>query len=156
LTLKHQSVYDASCVKTDEYHSGVGSGVTSWAPIMGVGYSKNVTIWHTGKNSTSCNTIQYDHGSNSPGITSPNYLTFLPDDVGDNFNSAKILNLNSVNLADSGLIGTPGDVDAYRFTICNSRYVSINVKPWALDTNNASQNATGFAGANLDVKLKLF
>lgn len=156
LTLRHQSKYDASCTKTDEYDPGLGSGVISWAPIMGVGYSRNVTVWQTGKSATSCNTIQYDHNNNSVGITGPNRLNYLTDDVGNFYTTAKILNLNSINLADSGLISTPGDVDAYRFTICNSRYVSINVKPWALDTNNPSGSNTGFNGANLDVKLKLY
>ncbi len=151
LTLRHHSIYDAQCTKTAEYNPGVGTGVTSWAPIMGVGYSKNVTIWHFGKNATNCNTIQHDHGTAVPGITSNGFLSFLPDDVGDTYNTAKILNLNTVTQSDSGLISTPGDKDAYRFTTCNTRYISINVKPWALDTNN-----TGFAGANLDVKLKLF
>ncbi len=149
LTLKHQSTYDASCNKTNEYNPGLGSGVTSWAPIMGVGYSKNVTIWHTGTSATSCNTIQFDHSNNSVGITGSNYLSFLPDDVGNTLSAAKILNLNTVNLVDSGLITQPSDIDAYQFTICSNRYVSINVKPWALDTTN-------YQGANLDVRLALY
>ena len=49
LSLKHQSIYNSSCVKTNEYHPGTGTGVTSWAPIMGVGYSKNITLFHNGK-----------------------------------------------------------------------------------------------------------
>lgn len=40
LTLRHQSTYNSSCTKTNEYNPGLGTGVTSWAPIMGVGYSK--------------------------------------------------------------------------------------------------------------------
>ncbi|WP_317899917.1 T9SS type A sorting domain-containing protein [Aurantibacillus circumpalustris] len=149
LTLRHQSEYNSSCVKTAEYNNGFGNGVTSWAPIMGVGYSKNVTIWHTGQSATSCNTIQFDHGNSGIGITSPNFLSFLQDDVGDNFNTAKILNLTNLNLVDSGIITEPTDKDAYRFTICSNRYVSIGVKPWALDTTN-------YLGANLDVRLFLY
>lgn len=152
LSLRHQSLYDAQCTKT-EYHPGIGTGVTGWAPIMGVGYSKNITIWHNGTSATSCTLIQNDHGSGSPGITGLPFLSFLPDDVGNTYASAKILNLNTINQVDSGIITTPTDVDAYRFTICNSRYISVNARPWALDTNNGN---SGFAGANLDVKLKLF
>lgn len=148
-TLRHQSTYDALCVKTAEYNPGVGTGITSWAPIMGVGYSKNITVWTFGKSSTNCNTIQYDHGSNSPGITSNGYLSFLPDDVGNVYGTAKNLNLNTTTLLDSGIITTPTDIDAYKFTICNNRYVSIAVKPWALDTTN-------FNGANLDVRFMLY
>ncbi|RZL12666.1 MAG: hypothetical protein EOO89_19195 [Pedobacter sp.] len=40
LGLRHQSSYDANCVKTAEYNGGRGSGETGWAPIMGVGYYK--------------------------------------------------------------------------------------------------------------------
>jgi hypothetical protein len=149
LTLRHQSVYNNACTKTAEYNPGLGNGVTSWAPIMGVGYSKNVTVWSTGRSATGCNVIQTDHGNSGIGITSANFLNFLQDDVGDNLNTAKILNLTSVNLIDSGLITEPTDLDAYRFTICNSRYVSIAVKPWALDTTN-------YSGANLDVRLYLY
>lgn len=147
LSLRHQSTYNASCTKTNEYNPGIGTGVTSWAPIMGVGYNKNVTIWHNGTNAQSCTTFQADHGTG--GITGIPYLRFLPDDVGDTYNSAKILNLNSVNLADSGIITQPTDIDAYRFTICNTRNVTIAVKPWALDTTN-------YSGANLDVRLHLY
>ncbi|MCC6372222.1 MAG: T9SS type A sorting domain-containing protein [Bacteroidia bacterium] len=152
LSLMHQSTYSsATCSKTAEYNPGQGSGVTSWAPIMGVGYSKNVTIWHNGPNATGCNVLQFDHGNGAPGITGSSFLSFLPDDVGNTTATGKILNLNNINLSDSGIITTPTDIDLYNFTICNSRYVSVNVKPWALDTTPGS-----YAGANLDVKLKLF
>lgn len=151
LSLMHQSTYNSSCVKTAEYNSGVGTGVTSWAPIMGVGYNRNVTLWHNGKNATSCNTTQLDHGNGSPGITGNPYLSFWPDDVGDTYQTGKILNLNSLTLSDSGIVTTPTDIDVYRFEICNPRYVTVNVRPWALDSTPGS-----YLGANLDVKLKLF
>ena len=148
-TLRHQSTYNTACAKTNEYNPGLGTGVTSWAPIMGVGYSKNVTIWHNGTSATSCNTIQFDHGNSGIGITSAGFLSFLPDDVGDVYNTAKILNLNTLTTLDSGIITQPTDVDAFKFTICNNRNVSIAVKPWALDT-------TSYSGANLDVRFSLY
>ncbi|MGE0567205.1 MAG: T9SS type A sorting domain-containing protein, partial [Bacteroidia bacterium] len=147
LSLKHQSVWNASCAKTAEYHSGIGSGVTSWAPIMGVGYSKNVTIWHNGPNSTTCTTLQYDHGGNA--ITGALFLNYRVDDVGNNYATAKNLILNTALVKDTGLITTNADVDAYKFDLCNSRYVTIDVKPWGMDTVN-------YSGANLDVRLTLF
>lgn len=151
LSLVHQSTYNSSCVKTAEYNGGQGTGVTSWAPIMGVGYNRNVTVWHNGRSASGCNIFQLDHGNGAPGLTGGPYLSFLPDDVGDNFSSGKILNLNTVLMSDSGLITTPADQDVYRFEICNNRYVSVNVRPWALDSTQGS-----YQGANLDVKLKLF
>ncbi len=151
LSLYHQSTYNTSCTKTNEYNPGTGNGVTSWAPIMGVGYNRNVTIWHNGTNANGCSVFQNDHSGGSPGITGGSFLNYLPDDVGNTLSSAKILNLNTTSLSDSGIITTPGDVDLFRFEICNSRYISINAKPWALDTNSNS-----YAGANLDIKLKLY
>ncbi len=147
LSLRHQSTYNSSCQKTNEYHPGVGTGVTSWAPIMGVGYSKNVTIWHSGPNALGCNNIQNDHSS--AGITGFNYLSFLPDDVGNDLANAKSLNLFSTFTTDSGLITQPSDIDAFKFTICEPRYVSVNAKPFALDTNN-------YSGANLDIRLHIY
>lgn len=150
LSLKHQSTYNSACTKTNEYNPGLGNGVTSWAPIMGVGYSKNVTLFHNGKSADGCNLTQNDiSNSFQAGITGLNYLNFLPDDVGNNFQNAKILNLNTISYLDSGLVNTTTDIDAFRFTICNNRYVSIAAKPWAIDTVN-------YSGANLDVKLKLY
>jgi PKD repeat protein len=146
LSLRHQSVWNSSCVKTAEYNPGVGSGVTSWAPIMGVGYSKNVTIWHNGTNSQSCTTLQFDHGTS--GITGPNFLSYRTDDVGNNLSTSKLLVLNSALVVDSGIISTPTDIDVFKFDLCNNRYVTIDVKPWALDTVN-------YSGANLDVRLTL-
>ena len=151
LSLMHQSTYNSSCAKTAEYNPGLGSGVTSWAPIMGVGYSKNVTIWHNGTNATSCNTIQFDHSNGAPGITGNSFLSYLSDDVGNTYANGKILNLNNLTLSDSGIITTPTDLDVYNFTICNNRYVTLNVRPWALDSTPGS-----YLGANLDVKLKLY
>jgi hypothetical protein len=151
LSLKHQSTYNASCVKTNEYNPGSGNGVTSWAPIMGVGYSKNVTLFHNGKSADGCNITQFDLSGpiTSAGITGNPYLSFLPDDIGNTFQNGKILNLNSTLQVDSGLINTTADIDVFRFTLCSNRYVSINSKPWALDT-------TTYGGANMDVKLKLY
>jgi PKD repeat protein len=147
LSLKHQSIWNASCAKTAEYHGGIGSGVTGWAPIMGVGYSKNVTIWHRGTNSNTCTTIQFDHGSN--GITGAAFLAYTLDDVGNTPAAGKTINTNTTLLVDSGMITTPTDIDVFKFSICNNRYMTFNIKPWALDTVN-------YDGANLDIRFQLF
>ncbi len=151
LSLKHQSTWSAGspCSKTAEYNPGQGSGITSWAPIMGVGYYKNFTVWHKGTNTTSCSFIQNDHGNGFPGITNSYYLNYLPDDIGDTYLDGKEINVNSSITLDSGLITQPSDIDLYKFNICNNRYMNFSVKPWALDTIN-------FEGANLDIRFKLY
>ena len=42
---------------------GLGSGEIGWAPIMGVGYYKNFTLWNNGPNSFGCTNYQSDLGS---------------------------------------------------------------------------------------------
>jgi len=149
LSLRHQSTWNGSCVKTNEYNPGLGTGVTGWAPIMGVGYSKNVTIWHNGTSTTTCTTIQNDHNGGSPGITGAAFLSYVVDDYGNNYATAKPITLGTPVVLDSGIISQPSDVDAFKFTLCNSRYVTFQVKPWALDTTN-------YDGANLDVRFNLY
>ncbi|HYE53201.1 MAG TPA: hypothetical protein VD996_00105, partial [Chitinophagaceae bacterium] len=68
LGLQHQSSYNATCGKTAEYSGGQGSGEIGWAPIMGVGYYKNLTTWHTGSNAQGCNVIQNDINIIASGI----------------------------------------------------------------------------------------
>lgn len=47
LGLRHQAVLDG-CTLVNEYNPGIGTGEESFAPIMGVGYSRNLTLWHSG------------------------------------------------------------------------------------------------------------
>jgi hypothetical protein len=150
LSLLHQSIYNSSCVKTNEYHPGQGSGVTSWVPIMGSNFSQNVSVWYNGTNSSACTTIQNDHGSTAPyGITKTGMLSYRTDDVGDTYPTAKLINLTTNHLIDSGIISQPTDVDVYQFSLCNSRYVTFNIRPYALDS-------TSYSGADLDVNFKLY
>ncbi|HVG41954.1 MAG TPA: M57 family metalloprotease, partial [Chitinophagaceae bacterium] len=60
LGLRHQSSYDANCSRVSDYNSGVGDGEIGWAPIMGVGYYKNFTLWHNGSSSAGCTAAQSD------------------------------------------------------------------------------------------------
>lgn len=61
LNLRHQSSYDANCVKTSDYNWGFLDGSIWRAPIMGAAY--NTTIrgeWWVGPNSFGCTVIQDD------------------------------------------------------------------------------------------------
>jgi hypothetical protein len=62
LGLSHQSAYDAVCNKTAEYNAGNGTGEIGWAPIMGVAYYRNVTLWHHGSSPWGCTYLQDDLG----------------------------------------------------------------------------------------------
>ena len=84
LGLYHQSAYDGNCVKTSDYNGGLGTGEIAWAPIMGVGYYKNMTLWHNGANPYGCSSIQND----LTVITTNNGFTFRTDDYTNSINQA--------------------------------------------------------------------
>lgn len=101
LGLYHQAKYENG-VKTSDYHSGTGSGETSWAPIMGVGYYTNLTIWHNGQNSSG----QYQ---DDLGIITQK-LPYKGDDFGNSTSAAAPLGTSK-----AGLINTTNDVDMFYF-----------------------------------------
>lgn len=144
LGLQHQSTYDGSCNKTAEYAAGQGTGEIGWAPIMGVGYSKNLTTWNFGKNAVGCNVMQDDiqviaGGGNNFGLRS--------DEHADNHSSASPVTLTSYDFAAEGLINSANDKDVFRFTITNSTNFRLNAVPTNVGGNND--------GANIDIKVSL-
>ena len=143
LGLQHQSSYSASCVKT-EYNPGTGSGETSWAPIMGVGYYKNLTTWHYGTNTYACNFYQDDLAIISG---SANNFGFRPDDIGDNHMNATSIGFTNTGFATSGLINSGTDKDVFKFTLTTPTYIHLNAVPENVGVNNS--------GANLDIKVSL-
>lgn len=144
LGLQHQSSYDVNCTKTAEYSPGQGSGEISWAPIMGVGYSKNLTTWNYGKNAVSCATMQDDiqiiaGGANNFGLRS--------DEHSDSHHSSTPVTMTSYDYAAEGLINTATDKDVFRFTINHPTNFRLNAVPTHVGNNND--------GANIDIKVSL-
>jgi hypothetical protein len=113
LGLFHQSTYNAGCVKTAEYNPGTGTGEIGWAPIMGVSYSKNLTLWNNGVNSNGCNVFQNDLDV----ITDiSNGFTYRSDDFGNNFAGAANQTFVSNSFNVNGVGGGGADADFYKFT----------------------------------------
>ena len=97
-----------------EYYWGQGSGVTSWAPIMGAGYGKNIKQWSNGDYYLATASWQDDLAI----ITSQNNgVAYRADDVGDTLGTAAYLNIAAGGTVTNqqGIIGTTGEVDAFRF-----------------------------------------
>jgi PKD repeat protein len=122
------------------YYAGHGSGVTSWAPIMGVGYYKNVTQWSRG-DYPSANNLQDDFA-----VLASNGFMQRTDDVGNTFISASPLNntasVTAATVQKAGVIENSNDVDMYRVDTAGG-LIKLMVKPVA-------------KGANLDTKLTLY
>nr|WP_315468589.1 PKD domain-containing protein [uncultured Undibacterium sp.] len=121
------------------YYTGHGDGETGWAPIMGVGYYKNLGQWAKGEfngatNKDDAYAIMLKRGLN-PRI----------DDVGNT--TATAMAMTSVisnglnNLSVAGIIGKVGDIDVFRFTA-------------GAGTLNLSLAVSAFAG-NLDAQMQL-
>ena len=142
LGLQHQSSYNASCVKTAEYNAGQGDGEIGWAPIMGVGYSKNVTTWHTGANTAGCDVIQNDMDVIA---SAANNITFRSDDYGDSVTTAAGINMQEESFQINGLINQMTDADVFNINLDHLSRLKINAVPQNVGTGNK--------GANIDIKV---
>jgi hypothetical protein len=141
LGLHHQSSFDSFCKKTAEYSSGQGEGEIGWAPIMGVGYYKNVTTWHKGPHTGGCNTTQSDIDI----IAS--HTGLKPDDHANNYSSATDVSILGTAFNVSGLVNQSGDTDVFRIMIP----IPTNFKLNAIPQNVGSGNE----GANIDIIIAL-
>ncbi len=114
------------------YYTGQGSGATGWAPIMGVGYYKQLVQWSKGEYANPSNT------QDDIQIIQNNGALLLADDHGNNQASATALDStgdgNTVTLSGNGLIERSTDVDSFSFT-CGSGDISIDVNPAQLSPN---------------------
>lgn len=142
--------------KTDgaSYYNGHGSGDTSWGPIMGTGYGRNVSQWSKGEYYLANNT-EDDLG------TIVGKLTYRADDHGDTRPAATALVLTGTNVvsttpendpananpANKGVFSSSADVDVFSFVTGNGP-MSLRVNPWIMPS--------GTRGGNLDVRLELY
>lgn len=140
------------------YYAGHGSGLVSWAPIMGNSYYNNITQWSRGEYS-GANQTQDDIAI----ITG--HLGLTPDDHGNNTGSGSPLfiggdgsvvssnpELDPHNeLPDNkGVINSVADVDVFTLTVGDG-LVDLTITPaW-----DAFYRATTRRGANLDIQAEL-
>jgi hypothetical protein len=144
LGLTHQSSYNSECQLTATYNAGVGIGETSWAPVMGNSYYKNMTSWNNGPTPYGCTNNQ----DNLTIITTQNGFGYRLDDCPDELSNAPVV-INLIgNVQRDGVISTTVDKDAYRFTLPRNSNFKLDAVPMAAGANND--------GANLDVRLSLY
>jgi hypothetical protein len=135
LGLRHQASYDASGNLVSSYNYGQGSGEISWAPIMGVGYNRNLTIWHNGPSSLGATSYQDDVA------IIKNVVGARTDDVADNLSSATAI----AGSAD-GMINSNTDVDFFTIDVASPKNISL------LPFNVGAPNS----GADVDLLLKVY
>lgn len=138
LGLNHDGYNNGST--STSYYSGHGSGATGWAPIMGVGYYRELTQWSKG---------EYPYATNKEDdlvIIQNNGAPLRTDDHGDDMASASALtsveNAGSFALSGAGVIRARGDIDIFRFG-SGAGSIQINLSPFE-------------RGPNLDASLGLY
>ena len=143
LGLYHQSSYPNTCTLTNSYHTGIGTGTTSWGPIMGNVASKNLTQWNFGPTPNGCTFLQ----DNLSIITTTNGFTYRPDDFGDIYSTSSTVTFTSNIFSREGVISTSTDKDIFRFDLSQMGKFNINITPFSAGAD--------YSGANLDVKVVL-
>lgn len=125
--------HDGRISPAETYYGGQGTDPVGWAPIMGVGYYRNLTQWSKGEY-TSANQTQDDLAI----IDNNNSVDYRADDTTATLATAAYLEIQSNNaVTGQGILATRDDVDAYRFKTSGGS-VTLNVNPVA-------------AGPNLDI-----
>lgn len=69
---------------------------------MGVGYYRNLTLWHTGPNSFGCTNIQNDIEAITNGA---NGIRLKTDSIGNTTASSKVLTVTNSNFSATGING---------------------------------------------------
>jgi len=145
LGLYHQSSYDASCNKLSDYYSGQGSGEIGWAPIMGVGYYRNFTLWHNGPNSYGCNSTQSDLDIITSATNGFGYRT---DDHNSSFDAATVASFLNDEFNINGVVEKNTDQDMFTFTLSATGRFQLDAIPYNV--------GTGDAGSDLDMQVTLY
>lgn len=142
--LSHQSRYDGVNCTTpvEQYNSGLGTGQSSWAPIMGNSYYKNMSNWNNGPTPYGCTNLQ----DNLSIITTQNGFGYRTDDYTEVMNGTTTT--VSSNFTKQGIITTDTDKDAFRFVLSQKSVYHLNADPYSVGANND--------GANLDIKIQLY
>lgn len=142
--LSHQAKYDNSCNLLATYNSGIGTGETAWAPVMGNSYYRNFSGWYNGPTPYGC---AADQDALSI-ITTANGFTYRANDHSNDPNvNPTAITINNTLFADSGIITTSSDKDVFKFNLTKAGQLHIDAKPFSVGANNE--------GADLDVKLEL-
>ena len=145
LGLRHQSSYNASCLKLSDYNWGQGTGEIGWAPIMGAGYNQNMTLWNSGPNSLGCSVIQNDL---SVITNATNGFGYRADDHTDVYATATTATFNSSGVATiSGVIEQTDDKDLFKVTLATFGRLQLDAIPYNVGTGNS--------GSDLDLQVEV-
>lgn len=145
LGLYHQAQYDANCAKISDYYSGTGSGEIGWAPIMGVGYYRNFTLWHNGSSPWGCADYQNDLAVIT---SSSNGFGYRTDDHGSTFETSTTTQFINNQFSVQGVIERNTDTDLFSFIMLSGGRFNLDAVPYNVGSGNA--------GSDLDLQVSLY
>lgn len=125
--------HDGTTSPSETYYGGHGSGATSWAPIMGVAYSKTVSQWSRGDYANATRPSEDDLAI----ITnSTNGFGYRTDDHGSSIGSATdLVPIAGIAIQETGIIERNTDKDMFHFTVGIASPVTLNIDPAEIDPN---------------------
>jgi len=129
LGLQHQSIYDGNCGKITEYNGGAGTPENGWAPIMGIGYYKNCTVWQVGTSAADCDSLQSDLDVIAG---TRNHFGFRKDDYGDDQTKASPIKTFGQSFSIKGMINHKRDKDAFSIVLDSRNELQLQVIPNAV------------------------
>lgn len=153
LGLYHQSSYDANCTKLSDYYAGQGSGEIGWAPIMGVGYYRNFTLWNNGPNSYGCNSLQNDldiitSSNNGFGYRTDDHFNSFDGSTIVSFPNNQFTGFSNNQFTVSGVIERNTDQDMFRFIVPATGRFQLDAIPYNVGSGNS--------GSDLDLQVTLY
>jgi hypothetical protein len=140
----------------NEYYGGHGSGETSWGPIMGASYTRNISQWSKG---------EYYNASNTQDDLAliAGKLSYRPDDHGNTPGAATRLTISAngaitsttpdtdprnTNPVNKGVLERNTDTDTFSF-VTGGGAISLSAASWITPNGRTY-------GGNLDILLQLY
>ena len=121
--------HDGRNSPSEGYYTGHGTGATGWAPIMGVGYSRELVQWSKGEY-TSANNKEDDLQI----ITTNNGFDYRADDYGNTTGAAYALTgLGATPTTLAGVVERSTDVDVFSFSTLDT--VKATISPATISPN---------------------
>jgi uncharacterized delta-60 repeat protein len=122
LDLRHDGRAAIDGAPREEYYRGHGTGVTGWAPIMGVGYYKNLVQWSKG---------EYARANNPEDdlaiMSDASKIPFIADDLPDVPDGSEAVILPGAPPV-AGLVSDADDTDIFRADLSEGSY-RLSIQP---------------------------
>ncbi|MEN9825917.1 MAG: hypothetical protein RI953_1662, partial [Pseudomonadota bacterium] len=130
--LSHDGTFDGTT--TVDYYTGNSHELdgNGWAPIMGLGYYRNMTTWDNGvyyQSNNTGSTANFGKGADDLAIvTGYNGFSYEQDSESDLRLDAAPLNIRSGMVGQFGTIQTSADVDWFRFDLLETSDVDLHIE----------------------------